>query len=127
MKTILVDGISCLILKDGTLFEEMHQLLEQYPNSKLVLTGANEEQWEQFNLDISPYEVFTLKHDPEKTDPQYFIILLNNFGLKPEDVIFFEHNKDAARTAESVGINTYFYDDTKRDLVALKEFIDSSL
>jgi len=127
MKTILVDGISGLILKDGTLFTEMYQLLEQYPNPKLVLTGANNEQWKQFNLDISPYEVFTLKHNPEKTDPEYFRILLKKYGLKPDEVIFFEHNAAAVNSAESIGIKTYFYDDSKRDLSALKVFIDSSL
>lgn len=127
MKTILVDGISGLILKDGTLFQEMYELLEQYPNPKLVLTGANDEQWKQFNLDISPYEVFTLKHNPEKTDRKYYEILLNKYNLQVEDVIFFEHNSDAAKTAESIGIKTLFYDHTKKDLVELKKFIDSSL
>ena len=50
MKTILVDAIDGLILKDGTVFEEMHQLLEKYPNPKLVLTCANDEQFKEFNL-----------------------------------------------------------------------------
>jgi FMN phosphatase YigB (HAD superfamily) len=127
MKTILVDGISGLIHKDGTLFIEMYELLEQYPNPKLVLTGANDEQWKEFNLDISPYEVFTLKHNPEKTDPAYFNILLNKYDLGKDDVVFFEHNQEAAKTAESLGINTYNYDHTKRDLASLKTFLDSSL
>lgn len=127
MKTILVDGISGLILKDGTLQDEMYKLLETYPNPKLVLTGANDEQWKQFNLDISPYEVFTLKHDPEKTDPKYFEILLEKYSLAPEEVVYFEHNREAAETAESVGIKTYFYDDSKQNILALKQFLDSVL
>jgi FMN phosphatase YigB (HAD superfamily) len=127
MKTILVDGISGLIHKNGTLFAEMYDLLEQYPNPKLVLTGANDKQWKEFNLDVSPYEVFTLKHNPEKTDSAYFNILLEKYGLEKDDVVFFEHNEEAAKTAESLGIKTYFYDHTKRDLAALKTFLDSSL
>jgi hypothetical protein len=127
MKTILVDAIDGLILKDGTLFGEMHQLLEGYPNPKLVLTGANDEQWKQFNLDISTYEVFTLKHNPEKTDSHYFQILLEKYNLAPSDAIYFEHNKEAADTAKSVGIKTYFYDHTKQDIKSLKKFLDSSL
>lgn len=126
MKTILVDCIEGLFFKDGTIFDDMHKMLETYPNPKLVLTGANDEQWKQFNLDISPYEVFTLKHDPEKTDPDYFKILLEKYKIKPEDVIFFEHNRQAAETAESIGIKTFFYDHTKRDLKALKQFLDSN-
>lgn len=127
MKTILVDGISGLILKDGTLQQEMYELLEQYPNPKLVLTGANDEQWKQFNLDISPYEVFTLKHNPEKTNPEYFKILLGKYNLSPDRVIYFEHSQEAADTATSVGIKTYFYDHKKQDIAALKEFIDANL
>ena len=127
MKTILVDGISGLILKDGTLQQEMYELLEHYPNPKLVLTGANDEQWKEFNLDISPYEVFTLKHNPEKTDPEYFKILLSKYNLAPDKVIYFEHSQEAAGTATSLGIGTYFYDHTKQDIAALKEFIDTNL
>jgi FMN phosphatase YigB (HAD superfamily) len=127
MKTILVDAIDGLILKDGTIFEAMHQLLEQYPNPKLVLTGANDEQWQQFNLDASPYEVFTLKHDPEKTDPRYFEMLLERYDLKSDDVVYFEHNAEAAKTAESLGITTHFYDANVRDLDALKQFLEVNL
>ena len=127
MKTILVDAIDGLILKDGTVFEEMHQLLEKYPNPKLVLTGANDEQFKEFNLNRSPYEVFTLKHDPEKTDPKYFEILLNKYNLKPSEVVYFEHNKEAAEVATQAGIKTMFYDCSKRDLKELKVFLDSNL
>ena len=127
MKTILVDGISGLILKNGTLQQEMYKLLEQYPNPKLVLTGANDEQWKEFNLDISPYEVFTLKHNPEKTDPEYFKTLLSKYNLTPDDVIYFEHSQEAADTAASFGIKTYFYDHIEQDILALKKFIDANL
>ncbi len=127
MKTILADAISGLILKDGTVFEEMYKLLESYPNSKIVLSGANDEEWKQFNLDISPYEIFTLKHNPEKTDPAYFRTLLEHYNLSPDDVIYFEHNAQAAQTAESLGICTYFYDHTKADISALKNFLDKNL
>ncbi|MBC7764461.1 hypothetical protein H7Y29_01975 [Microbacteriaceae bacterium] len=127
MKTILVDAISGLILKDGTLQNEMYELLETYSNPKLVLTGANDEQWKQFNLDISPYDVFTLKHNPEKTDPKYFEILLDKYNLSSNDVVYFEHSPEAAKTAESVGIKTYYYDDAKQDIPGLKNFLDSAL
>ena len=127
MKTILVDAIDGLILGDGTVFQEMYDLLETYPNRKIVLTGANDEQWEKFNLDACPYKVFTLKHEPEKTDPKYYEILLDEFALTPGDVIYFEHSKEAADTAASLGIPTYFYDHTARDLKKLKEFIDANL
>ena len=127
MKTILADAINGLILEDGSILEEMHDLLESYPNPKIVLTGANDEQWQHFKLDSSPYEVFTLKHNPEKTDPKYFEILFEKYNLRAGDVIYFEHSREATATAQAIGINTYFYDHTKHDIPALKAFIDSNL
>ena len=87
MKTILVDAIDCFIIekeKTFQIFKEMHDLLETFQNRKIILTGANEEQFKKFGLDNMPYEVFTLKHDPEKTDPKYFEILLQKFNLDPK-------------------------------------------
>ena len=127
MKTILVDAINGLVLEDGSILEPMHKLLETYPNNKLVLTGANDEQFEHFKLDQVPYEVFTLKHNPEKTDPQYFKILLEKYGLKANDTIYFEHNAEAVNAAKLMGIATYFYDHTKEDMEALKQFLDENL
>ena len=127
MKTILVDAINGLVLENGTMLASMHDLLETYPNRKIVLTGANDEQFQHFKLDQVPYEVFTLKHNPEKTDPEYFRILLAKYGLTVKDVVYFEHNRDAVESARSLGINTYFYDHTKEDMVSLKQFLDQNL
>jgi FMN phosphatase YigB (HAD superfamily) len=127
MKTILVDAINGLVLEDGSILEPMHKLLEKYPNKKLVLTGANDEQFKQFKLDQVPYEVFTLKHNPEKTDPEYFKLLFEKYSLTANDVVYFEHDAKAAKTAQSVGIATYFYDHTKEDMDELKQFLDKNL
>ncbi len=127
MKTILVDAINGLILEDGSVLEPMYVLLESYPNNKIILTGANDEQFRHFRLDQAPYEVFTLKHNPEKTDPRYFKIFLDKYGLSADNVVYFEHNAEAAKTAQSMGIATYFYDHTKEDMSALKQFFDMNL
>ena len=130
MKTILVDAIGCFVIEDDgvfKIFDEMKELLDSYPNRKLILTGANDEQSKTFGLDKMPYEVFTLKHNPEKTDPSYYKTLLSNYNLQLEDVIYFEQNQEAVDSARAVGINTYFYDRDKKDLTALKDFIDSNI
>jgi HAD superfamily hydrolase (TIGR01509 family) len=127
MKTILVDAVNAFVLKDEGIFNEMFNLLEQYPNKKIILTGANDEQMKIFGLNDMPYEVFTLKHDPEKSDPEYYKIFLKQFNLNAEDVIYFEHNEDAVKSAESVGIKTFHYDKDKKDLKALKEFLDENV
>lgn len=127
MKTILVDAVFALVESDGRVFEEMYALLEEFPNRKIILTNADYEATNQYGLNDAPYEVFTLKHDPEKTDPKYYEMMLERFGLKAEDVIYFEHGTEAVESARSVGINTYFYDSEKKDLIGLKKFIIDNL
>jgi len=127
MKIILVDAINTFFIKDVGVFKEMYNLLEQYPNRKIILTNANDEEVKKYNLVNLPYELFTLKHNPDKTDPKYYITMLNHFGLSEEYVVYFEHNPEGVKSAESVGIRTYHYDKDKRDLLALKNFLDKNL
>src|SRR3990167_75344 len=130
MKTILVDAVDCFVIKHSdsfSIFKEMHDLLETLPSRKIILTGASDEQFKKFGLDTMPYEVFTLKHNPEKTDPKYYETMLKHFGLNKDDVIYFEHNPEAVKSAESVGIKSYYYDPEKKDLVALKSFLTENL
>jgi len=130
MKTILVDAINTFVIKDENtfnIFKEMYNLLESFPNKKIILTNANDEQLKESGLDNMPYEVFTLKHNPNKTDPEYYKKILNHFNLKPEDVIYFEHNPETVKSAQSLGINTYHYDSDKRDIKSLKEFLEKNI
>ncbi len=127
MKTILVDAVDAFVSPTGVIFQEMYDLLETYPNKKIILTGANDEQYKTFGLDKMPYEVFTLKHDPEKTNPEYFRKMLERFNLGIDDVVYFEHNPMAVKSAESIGIVSYFYDSNLKDLNALRDFLDRVL
>ncbi|MDP2669043.1 MAG: hypothetical protein Q8P07_04390 [bacterium] len=129
MKTILVDALYAFVIEDEgvfKIFKEMCALLETYPNKKIILTGADDEQYKKWGLDKMPYEVFTLKHNPEKTDPKYYEIMLEHFGLTKNEVVYFEHNAGAVESAESAGIKTYYYDNDKKDLVSLKNFLDAN-
>lgn len=130
MKTILVDAVYCFIIEKEEkfeIFQGMYKLLESYPNEKIILSGAGDDKRALYGLDDMPYEVFTLKHNPEKTDPKYYEILLRNFNLTKDDVIYFEHNIEAVKSAQSIGINSYYYDNDKKDLLNLKEFLDKNL
>lgn len=127
IKTILVDAVNTFVINGQGVFAEMHTLLEQYPNPKIVLTNADDEQAKKFGLDRFPYPLFSLKHHPEKTDPEYFHLMLKHFDFAVDDVVYFEHNPDAVKSARSVGIETYHYDSEQKDLVALKAFLDTTL
>lgn len=131
MKTILVDAVNTAIIKNEAgeyvQYKELFDLLETYPNPKLILTNANNEQMVQFGLKSVPYSVFTMKHNPDKPDPLYFKTLLERNGWGVNDVLYFEHNPDAVKSAQSVGIVSYHYDKDTKDLVALKKFIDENI
>ena len=127
MKTILVDAIDGFVIEGQGVFKEMYDLLETFPNRKIILTGAKYEKFKELGLANMPYVVFTLEHNPEKTDPKYYETMLQNFSLTKDDVIYFEHSSEAIKSAESVGIKTYFYDSDKKDLKALKDFLVQNL
>jgi len=127
MKTILVDAVDAFVVETENgfeIFEPMRKMLDEFPNRKIILTGANDEQFKKFGLDKMPYEVFTLKHNPEKTNPKYYELMLKNFDLKAEDVVYFEHNQEAVKSAQSVGIKTHFWDNEKRPLRELTIFLE---
>jgi len=127
MKTILVDAVNTFVIKDEGISKDMYKMLEKYPNRKIVLTNADDKQMEKFGLNNMPYEIFTLKHSPDKVDPRYYEAMFERFGLSADDVVYFEHNEDAVKSAQSVGITTYYYEKDKKDLVGLKEFLDKNL
>jgi HAD superfamily hydrolase (TIGR01509 family) len=131
MKTILIDAVYCFIIEkeEGKfeIFQDMYKMLESYPNKKIILTSASDDKRELFGLDKMPYEVFTLKHNPEKTDPEYYKTLLDKFNLTKNQVVYFEHSMEAVKSAQSIGINSYYYDNDKKELEGLKNFLDENL
>ena len=131
MKTILVDAVNTAIIQNESgeyvQLKELFDLLETYPNPKLIVTNANNEQMVQFGLNTVPYPVFSMKHNPDKPDPIYFKALLEQYNWQPSDVVYFEHNPDAIKSAELVGVASYLYDKDTRDLVKLKLFLDQNL
>lgn len=127
MKTILVDAVNTFVIPGEGINEDVYKLLESYPNRKLVLTNADDSQIKSFQLDKLPYELFTLKHDPEKTDPNYFRILLDYLSLNSSDVVYFEHNLDAVKSARILGITSFHYNKLTKDLKTLKEFLKNNL
>jgi len=127
MKTILVDAMHAFVIMNEGIYEPMHKLLETYENKKIILTNADDEQLIKFGLNKMPYEVFTLKRNPPKTDSEYYKKLLKHFDLDVSDVIYFEHDENAVKSAQSAGIKSYFYDNDVKDLVALKKFLDENV
>ena len=127
MKVILVDAINTLIIPNEGVYEPLLKILDSYPNRKIVLTGANNEEFIQHGLDKLLYEVFTLRHDPEKSNPNYYKILLEQFDLAVEDLIYIEHNMEAIRSAESLNIKVFHYDKDLKDINKLNQFLELNI
>jgi HAD superfamily hydrolase (TIGR01509 family) len=127
MKTILVDAINTFFIMGEWISQEMYELLEKFPNQKIILTNADEYKQKELWLVNLPYELFTLSFQPEKTDTEYYKIFLEKYWLNTNDVLYFEHNIDAVKSAESVGIQTYHYDKDKKDLQGLEQFLIKNL
>lgn len=127
MKTILVDAVETFLVKEEGIFTEMHELLEEYPNRKIVLTMAPPDLQKIYEMENLPYEVWSSNLEPKKSDPKFYEEMLAHYKLKPESVVYFEHDPKAVESAESVGILTHYYDPRARDLSTLREFLDANL
>lgn len=112
---------------DSEINSDLHQLLEEFPNKKIILTNADFQEDNKFGLNDMPYEVFTLKFDPAKTDPSYYKKMLEHFNLTPKEVIYFEHNAESVASAQEAGITTHKYDKDIQNLIELKKFIENNI
>ena len=108
MKIILVDAWNTFI-KDKKIDSTIYKLLEGFKNKKIILTNANEQELVNYGIINMPYEVFSLSHNPNKDNPLYFKSLIKKHNLFINDLIYIEHNKEAVKSAKSLGINTYHY------------------
>ena len=130
MKTILVDAAHTFTVKNEgvfSIFKEMQELLDTFENRKIILTNADDDEAIKYGLTNLPYELFSLKHAPNKTDPEYFKRMMDHFDFSSSDAVYFEHSPEAVKSAQSVGIKSYYYDAEKKDLGGLKEFLEESL
>lgn len=125
MKTILVDAWNTFVTEEG-IHLELKNLLDSYPNQKIIVTNANSEECIKFGIINMPYKVFSLEHNPNKTDANYFVKMLQHFNLETKDVVYFEHNAEAVFSAKSIGITTFHFN--KLDsLNNLTIFLNSNL
>lgn len=126
MKTILVDAWNSFVTEEGV-DVKMKEILDGFDNPKIILTNANEEQKVKLGIVDMPYPVFSLAHEPDKVDPEYYIKFFEKYSLSSEDVIYFEHDEGAVESAKSLGIDVHHFDYSVRDMDRLKEFLELNL
>ncbi|MDL5512739.1 hypothetical protein QSE00_13000 [Arenibacter sp. M-2] len=125
MKTILVDAWNTFVTEKGMDYD-LKKLLDTYPNPKIILTNASKQECISFGIVNMPYQVFSLDHNPNKTDKAYYLKMLNHFKLKPNEVVYFEHHVEAINSATSVGIKTFPYN-KEHNLDGLRIFLNNNL
>lgn len=124
-KIILVDAWNTFVTSEGV-NTQMEKLLNDYDHTKIIVTNANQEELVEFGIINMPYQVFTLGHNPNKTDVQYFLKLFKEYSLSVRDVLYFEHNEEAVKAAQSLGIKTLWLKKGS-SLELLEEFLKDNL
>jgi FMN phosphatase YigB (HAD superfamily) len=56
----------------------------------------------KFELVDLPYDMYSMEHEPDKTDELYFKSLLEKFNLQAQEVVYFEHNLESVAAASSL-------------------------
>lgn len=125
MKTFLVDAWNTFVKEEGV-DHKLKALLDRYSNPKIIVTNANKDEKEKFGIVDMPYPVFSLSHNPNKTDSNYFKQLLVCYKLNSENIIYFEHNEDAVKSAQLIGIKTLWFKKNE-NLNTLKVFLDNNI
>ena len=122
-KIILVDAVHCLVDENGKVNKELKDYLDKFENKKIILTNAPHNKHKDFFSGVKDYQIFTLENKPNKKNPEYYNEFLEKFNLNPEQVIYFEHDKESVQSAKSIGIKTFHYKNNKE----VKKFIEESL
>ena len=122
MKIILVDAWNTFV-KKKEIDIELFKILESFTNKKIILTNADEIERKEFGIINMPYQVFSLSHNPEKTDIKYYKILCDQFKLKVSNLLYIEHNNKAFKTAVLFGIKSYLYTGNNQNV---KKFLEDN-
>ena len=128
-RLILVDGMHCLYDKDFNLNQELLNLINSFNSHNILVVN----KFRKKGLDLvkksslgrnSNWEAFSLEENEiNKDNPKYFKELLKKFNLKPEEVMYFDHDKKNVETAQRLDILSKHYTDTK----SIKEFVEKNL
>jgi len=109
MKTILVDGMHCIYDEEFNVNEELLGIVNSFDAAKILVVKGFRGKG-RAALDGNGFEAFSLEEEGiGKDSPKYFERLLQKFGLKPDEVVFFDHKESSVEAAREVGIVSKYY------------------
>ena len=126
MKIILVDAWNTLITENG-IYMEMYNMLEKFDEKKIILSNANKNEQLEFGMVNLPYDFFSLEHQPNKSNPKYFKLLIKKFDYNPNSLIYFDHDIAAIDSARSIGITSCYYNSKEKNVFEIQEFIQLNI
>ena len=122
MKTILVDAWNTFV-KNKKIDLRLLKILEKFPCDKIIVTNANLSEQKDLGIINMPYSVFSLSHNPEKTNKLYFDRLCNEQKLKKEELLYIEHNIVSVETAKTFGIKSILFNE---NYLEIEEFLNQN-
>ena len=128
-RLILVDGMDCIYDENFKPNQELLKIINSFNSHYMLVVNKFREKGHNLvkNYDITKdtnWEAFSLEEkEIKKTNPEYFRVLLTKFNLVPEEVIYFDHDKNNVETAKKLGILSKHYTDNQ----SIKKFIKDNL
>ncbi len=108
-KVILIDGMDCLYDENFKINEDLKNALNKYSAQKIIVVNGFADEAQKVAESLG-YKSFCLKEEGIKKDnPEFFIKLVEKFGLKTNQLIYVDHLKESVDSAESLGINAFVY------------------
>jgi leucyl-tRNA synthetase len=128
-KTILVDAVNTLFVKNGdelTLNLELAECLKSIDVTKIILTNAKDGVLVKLEDLIKEYnwKIFSLKFEPEKTDPEYYKIAVTELNIDIKNTIYFDHSEANLNSAKLSNINSFQYLNNKQTIELVGDFVN---
>ncbi|MFA5174056.1 MAG: alanine--tRNA ligase-related protein [Candidatus Pacearchaeota archaeon] len=128
-RLILVDGMNCIYDEKFNINKELLDIINNLNTHCILVVNKFKEKGKNLiknyeSTKDTNWEAFSLEEKKiNKENPEYFKILLKNFNLTPQEVIYFDHNEKNVETAIKLGILSKHY----TNIESIKKFIEENL
>jgi FMN phosphatase YigB (HAD superfamily) len=124
-RTILADGMHTIYDRNFNINKELLEIIDFFDTKKILVVNGFREKGKEVLKNSSITEAFSLEEKQiKKENPEFFEVLLSRFDLKPKDLIYFDHDENNVKSAESVGIISRHYTNNNEEI---KDFIGENL
>jgi len=121
-RVILVDGMGCLYDSDFNVNQELFDFLNNLNTKKILCINKNKEKAKEIAKG-QDYEIFSFEGKINKDNKEFFIKLLKEYKLAPEEIIYFDHLEANVKSAKSTGILSEVFKTNE----LIEKFIDENV